>query len=128
MMPKVVNLNDLVVDMEKMLHRLIGEDVQLITGGGAGLGVVKADPGQIEQVLLNLVVNARDAMPKGGSISIRTANATLDPAQASAAPGAAPRAAFEYIQKPFLPVDLARKVREVLDKCAPAGAGPVPQG
>ena len=82
--PKVVNLNDLVTDMEKMLHRLIGEDVQLTTGSADGLGLVKADPGQLEQVLLNLVVNARDAMPKGGSISIRTANATLDQAQAQA--------------------------------------------
>jgi signal transduction histidine kinase len=88
--PQVVNLNDLAADMEKMLHRLIGEDVQLTTGADAGLGLIKADPGQMEQVLLNLVVNARDAMPQGGSISIQTANATLDQAQASQHAGASP--------------------------------------
>jgi CheY-like chemotaxis protein len=61
-----------------MLHRLIGEHIELVTVPGAPLGRVKVDPGQIEQVILNLVVNARDAMPQGGKITIETGNANLD--------------------------------------------------
>jgi PAS domain S-box-containing protein len=75
--PKVVNLNDLIVQIGKMLHRLIGEDIELVTRTAPNLGHVKADPGQIEQVILNLVVNARDAMPDGGTVTIRTANVTV---------------------------------------------------
>ncbi|MBA2734763.1 MAG: response regulator [Acidobacteria bacterium] len=76
--PKVLDLNSVVANIEKMLGRLVGEDMELRTSPGAGLGQVKADPGQIEQVILNLVVNARDAMPKGGKITIETANVYLD--------------------------------------------------
>jgi len=75
--PIVLNLNELVEDIEKMLRRLIGEDVQLRTTLAKDMGNVRADPGQLEQVILNLVVNARDAMPTGGTLIIETANAEL---------------------------------------------------
>lgn len=76
--PQVLDLNSVISDTGKMLPRLIGEDIKLITVGVPDLGRVKADPGQIEQVILNLVVNARDAMPKGGKLTIETANVVLD--------------------------------------------------
>ncbi|CAN5800788.1 hypothetical protein BH20VER1_BH20VER1_15070 [soil metagenome] len=76
--PKVIDLNHLVVDMEKLLRRVIGERFQLKTIPEAEIGTVMADPTQIEQVILNLGVNARDAMPAGGSLVIRTANVHLD--------------------------------------------------
>ena len=81
--PLALNLNDVVGDMIKLLKRLIGEDTQLVTKPGANLKQIKADPGQLEQVLVNLVVNARDAMPRGGIVTIETANTTLDGAYAS---------------------------------------------
>lgn len=80
--PKILDLNSVIENLEKMLGRLIGEDMELRAVPGAGLGQVKADPGQIEQVIINLVVNARDAMPKGGKITIETANVYLDEAYA----------------------------------------------
>jgi PAS domain S-box-containing protein len=75
--PSFLDLNEIIVDLEKMLHRLIGEDVMLDIRLVGHLGTIKADKGQIEQVLMNLVVNARDAMPKGGEVSIRTANVEI---------------------------------------------------
>ena len=81
--PLALNLNDIVGDMIKLLKRLIGEDTQLVTKPGANLKQIKADPGQLEQVLVNLVVNARDAMPRGGIVTIETANTTLDGAYAT---------------------------------------------
>ncbi len=80
--PKVLDLNSIILNIEKMLGRLVGEDMELRSLPGVGLGQVKADPGQIEQVLLNLVVNARDAMPNGGKITLETANIHLDEAYA----------------------------------------------
>jgi signal transduction histidine kinase len=82
--PKVLDLNAVVKDMYKMLRRLIGEDIDLATNASLDLGKVKADPGQVEQIIMNLVVNARDAMPHGGKVTIETANVTLDERYASA--------------------------------------------
>jgi signal transduction histidine kinase/ActR/RegA family two-component response regulator len=81
--PKVLDLNHLVADMEKLLRRVIGEHFQLRTRSDAVDGRVKADPGQLEQVILNLSVNARDAMPTGGTVTIRTSNEHLDQARAA---------------------------------------------
>nr|MBI3613674.1 PAS domain S-box protein [Nitrospirota bacterium] len=81
--PKVLTLNENVSTMDSMLRRLIGEHINLVTVLGADLGLVKADPGQIEQVIMNLAVNARDAMPEGGKLTIETANVDLDEAYAS---------------------------------------------
>lgn len=75
--PKVLNLNSIVTDLEKMLQRLIGEDVELRIALEGELGNAKADPGQIEQVIMNLVINARDAMPRGGKLTIETQNIDL---------------------------------------------------
>jgi len=75
--PKVLNLNAAVENVATMLQRLIGEDVHLVTVLDPDLGQVKADPGQIEQVLMNLAVNARDAMPTGGRLTIETANVEI---------------------------------------------------
>jgi PAS domain S-box-containing protein len=75
--PRLLDLDVVVLDTESMLRRLIGEDIEVVTVAGAGLGQVKADPGQVEQVLMNLAVNARDAMPRGGRMTIATARADL---------------------------------------------------
>ncbi|MBN1937284.1 MAG: response regulator [Anaerolineae bacterium] len=76
--PCILNLNDLVADIERMLQRLIGENIELIAQLDPMLGQVEADPGQIDQVIINLVVNARDAMPDGGKLIVETANVDLD--------------------------------------------------
>ena len=88
--PVILNLNTLVSDMEKMLPRLIGEDIRLNLILDPAIGQVKADPGQIEQVVMNLAVNARDAMPDGGQLTIQTANAELDATFAREHPGSVP--------------------------------------
>ena len=76
--PRLIDFNVIVSDMDKMLRRLIGEDIDLVTHCAEKLGLVKADPGQIEQILMNLAVNARDAMHSGGKLTIETASVWLD--------------------------------------------------
>ncbi|MFA5909147.1 MAG: response regulator [Vicinamibacterales bacterium] len=76
--PRVMDFNTVVAGMESLLRRLLGEDIDLVIVPAPGLGTVKADPGQIEQVITNLAVNARDAMPQGGRLTIETQNVTID--------------------------------------------------
>ena len=77
--PKILNVQGVVSDMEKILRRLIGEDIEFDTFTAKDLGLIKADRSQIEQVVMNLAVNARDAMPSGGRLTIETSNVELDP-------------------------------------------------
>jgi two-component system, cell cycle sensor histidine kinase and response regulator CckA len=85
--PRVINLNSIVERVERTLLRVLGEDIQLKKQLDPQLWTVKADPGQIEQVIMNLAVNARDAMPKGGSLKIETSNAVLDSTHQQSVPG-----------------------------------------
>jgi len=88
--PRILDLNAILADAEKLLHRLIGENIDLVTVPSLDLGRVKADPGQIEQVIMNLAVNSRDAMPKGGWLIVETANVDLDDTYAREHAGARP--------------------------------------
>ena len=92
---QLVDINKVVEELDKILRRLIGEDVELVVATGKDLGTVKADPSQIEQVLMNLAVNARDAMPSGGRLTIATCNAPL-PHGRGAGPEAIP--AGDYVR------------------------------
>jgi len=76
--PRVINLNDIVLNLDSLLRRLIGEDIEVLTVPAKDLGTVKTDPGQIEQVIMNLALNSRDAMPHGGKLTLETSNAVLD--------------------------------------------------
>src|SRR2546430_11899958 len=88
--PIIVDLNRLVAELDLMLRRVIGEDIELVAAMSPNLGLVKADPGQIEQVILNLVINARDAMPTGGKVLIETANVEIDEEHAHTLPDCTP--------------------------------------
>jgi len=87
---KILDLNTLLKDLDKMLHRVIGEDIELTYLLSDDIGKVRVDPGQMEQVILNLAVNARDAMPSGGKLTIETSNAELDEAYAHTHIGSKP--------------------------------------
>ena len=76
--PKILNLNEVITEIEKMLRRVIGENIEFITILEPELGQVKIDPSQMDQVIMNLVVNSKDAMPEGGELTIKTANVDLD--------------------------------------------------
>ncbi len=76
--PKVLDINALLTDIKKMLHRMVGEDMKIVTSLEPELGAIKADPTQIEQIVINLAANARDAMPQGGTLTIKTKNMDLD--------------------------------------------------
>jgi nitrogen-specific signal transduction histidine kinase/ActR/RegA family two-component response regulator len=95
--PKVLNLNAVVTDTEKMLRRLIGEHIEITSTLAPDLGQVKADQGQIEQVIINLAVNARDAMPTGGKLFIETRNFELDEEYALHHPPAVPGRCVELV-------------------------------
>src|SRR5439155_22229755 len=90
LVPQVLNLNGVVVDLGKMLSRVIGEDIKLEIQTGSSLEHTKVDPVQVEQLLMNLVVNSRDAMPQGGPVRIATANAEIDADFAQRHQGAVP--------------------------------------
>jgi two-component system, cell cycle sensor histidine kinase and response regulator CckA len=88
--PHVLDLNSVVSTLESMLRRLIGEDIELLTNLSPTLGLIKADPGQIDQVIMNLAVNARDAMPFGGKLTIETSNVEIDESYAHKHPTVKP--------------------------------------
>jgi two-component system cell cycle sensor histidine kinase/response regulator CckA len=88
--PRVLDVPALVTGLEPMLRRLIGEDIELVTASVPPVGRVKVDPGQLEQVILNLVVNARDAMPHGGRLRVESMNVDMDAHYAGLHPGATP--------------------------------------
>ena len=93
--PRVLDLNDVVMEMGKMLPRLIGEHIEYSFSPDPKLASVKADPGQIEQVILNLAANARDAMPRGGKLSVRTENISVNEFEAVKRP---PMIPGRYVQ------------------------------
>jgi two-component system cell cycle sensor histidine kinase/response regulator CckA len=84
--PRTINLNSIVEEMAKLIPRLIGEDIELVLHASPDLGTIRADVSQIEQIIMNLAVNARDAMPKGGKLRIETSNEELDSAYNTAHP------------------------------------------
>jgi signal transduction histidine kinase len=92
MQPQVLNLDDVIESFHKLLDRLVGEDVALVIRRSSDLWPVRADPGQIEQVLMNLAANARDAMPEGGSLTVDTANVLIEQEDARNRPGLRPGA------------------------------------
>jgi PAS domain S-box-containing protein len=90
--PQVLDLNDVVTNTEKMLRRLIGEDVDLVVNLAPDLDRIEADPGQMEQIIMNLAINARDAMPNGGQLVLETCNVSLDEPKRSTTPEVRPGA------------------------------------
>ena len=110
--PKVLDLNALVAGLEPMLRRLLGEDIELVTASTPPVDRVMADPGQLEQVIMNLVVNARDAMPRGGALRIETMTAELDAQYAKLHPGTLPgRYVMLAVSDTGIGMDAATKAR-----------------
>ena len=124
--PKVINLNDVVGELQKMLARIIGEDIVLDVAMERQLADTKVDPSQIEQLLVNLVVNARDAMPRGGTIRIQTTNAELDAVFCRRHDGATPGRHVALIVEDTgcgITVDTLAHVFEPFFTTKPAGKG-----
>jgi two-component system, cell cycle sensor histidine kinase and response regulator CckA len=90
LLPRVIDLNEVIKEMDTLIPRMIGEDVELVVRTSPNLGTIRADASQMEQVIMNLAVNARDAMPKGGRLLIETSNAELDRAYSATRPGMQP--------------------------------------
>jgi two-component system, cell cycle sensor histidine kinase and response regulator CckA len=88
--PRILDLNITIADLSTMLNRMIGEDIELVVAPSPALGCVKADPAQVEQIIMNLVVNARDAMPHGGKVVIATSNLEVDASNANEHPSVRP--------------------------------------
>ena len=110
--PKVLNLNDLIAGMAKMLERAVGEDLELTLVAASELESIRADPGQLEVALMNLASNARDAMPKGGRLTIRTANLEIGEAAARERPGVRPGSYVELsVSDTGMGMDLATQAR-----------------
>ncbi|MBI3403820.1 MAG: PAS domain S-box protein [Acidobacteria bacterium] len=126
MAPQILDLNLVVVHVERMLQRVIGEDVHLSVEPAPSLAPVKADPGLVEQLLMNLAVNARDALPKGGRLTIRTANVEIDEEFVRRLPGAA---VGEYVALAVadtgqgIPAELLERVFEPFFTTKPLGKG-----
>ncbi|HMG21415.1 MAG TPA: ATP-binding protein, partial [Kofleriaceae bacterium] len=95
--PVLLNLNHIAAGVEKMLQRILGEDIDLVLRLAPDLGLIMADPGQLEQVLMNLVVNARDSMPRGGKLIIETSNVEIDEQDAARRVGVRPGPAVELV-------------------------------
>jgi PAS domain S-box-containing protein len=124
--PQVLNLNTVVAEVEQLLRRTLGEHIRLHARLAADLWPVLADPGQIEQVLVNLAVNARDAMPDGGTLTIDTANRTLDEAFVDSRPGLQPGRHVEFQVADTgtgIPSDIAERVFEPFFTTKPKGDG-----
>jgi two-component system cell cycle sensor histidine kinase/response regulator CckA len=126
MTPQVLDLNRVMTELQKMLGRVIGEDVELVVEPAPLLTAITADPGQVEQLLMNLAVNSRDAMPKGGRLTIRTSNVEVDAAFVRNHPGAA---TGEYASIAVedtghgIPAELLERVFEPFFTTKPLGKG-----
>lgn len=124
--PQIVNLADVVADISHLLQRLIGEHVKLEVRHGRGLGAVRADPGQLEQVIVNLAVNARDAMPSGGTVTIATAPVTAAAVRAMAN-GVLPPGSYAVLEVTDtgtgIPADVLPKIFDPFFTTKPVGQG-----
>jgi PAS domain S-box-containing protein len=124
--PEIVDLNAIVANVEKMLRRIIGEDIEMRTQFRPPRANIRADPSQIEQILLNLTVNARDAMPEGGKISVATADVSLGPEYAQQHPGVS---AGNYVELSFqdtgsgMDVETQKRIFEPFFTTKPIGKG-----
>ena len=124
--PQPVDLNEVILDSYKMLRRVVGEDIEVVTDLGRESGLVLADSGQLHQILLNLVVNSRDAMPSGGRITLRTTRRQLNQTEAASFPGASsgPYAVMEVVDTGVgMTEDVQQKMFDPFFTTKPKGAG-----